>query len=69
MPDTAKEATEQYTYTFVKWLPEIAEVTKDQTYTAVYEATPVQYTVLFRDDDKTVIVEKDYDYGKTYVTP
>ena len=37
----AKDATEQYSYTFTGWSPEIVAVTGDATYTAQYEATPI----------------------------
>ena len=37
----SKEPTSEYIYTFAGWMPEIVEVTKDATYTATYDATPV----------------------------
>lgn len=36
-----KAADDEYSYTFKEWQPQIAEVTQDAVYTAVYEKTPV----------------------------
>ena len=56
-PDT------QYSYTFAAWSPTISPVTGDQTYTATYSSTLNKYTVTFKDEDGTVLLADDYDYG------
>ena len=60
-----KAADAQYTYTFDKWSPELAEVTEDVTYTATYTSTVNQYKVKFVDEDgETVLLEEtEYPYG------
>ncbi|MEE0861109.1 MAG: hypothetical protein UIC49_06570 [Paludibacteraceae bacterium] len=45
-----KPMDEGYTYTFIGWDPELAEVTKDATYTAVYAKTARKYTVTLKSD-------------------
>lgn len=62
-----KEATAQYTYTFSGWNPEIATVTADATYTAVYSSTVNQYTATISSNDETMgsvdVSEVTADYG------
>gem|GEM_PF-2533344 len=61
-----KASTAEYDYTFANWTPAVADVSGDATYTAVYTETRRNYTVLWVNDDTTVI-EKDENvpYGTT----
>ena len=62
--DPTKAGTDQYTYTFAGWTPEIVDVTASATYRATYSATVNKYTVTFVDDDGTVLkAATQYDYG------
>ena len=53
----------QYTYVFAGWSPELTEVTGPTTYTAVFDGTLNQYTVLFLDEDGTELDSQTLDYG------
>ena len=45
-----KKRTEEYSYEFDKWTPEITKVTSDQEYKATYKATKNKYTVTYIND-------------------
>ena len=65
-----KPMDDGYTYTFTGWDPELAEVTADATYTAVYAQTPRKYTVTLKSDVEgacSFTGAGAYDYGTTNV--
>jgi len=45
-----KKRTEEYTYEFDKWMPEITKVTSNQEYKATYKETKNKYTVTYIND-------------------
>ena len=63
--DATKAATDEYTYTFASWTPEVVAVTGEATYKATYTETVNKYSVTFVDeDDETVLLAAaQYDYG------
>ena len=59
-----KNATAEYTYTFVGWDPAISEVTGPVTYTAQFSETKNTYRIAFVDDNGTsVLLAGNYEYG------
>lgn len=59
-----KESTNQYSYTFAKWEPEIGKIYENTTYTATYYSTINKYTITWKDDDGSVLkVDNDISYG------
>ncbi len=66
--EPTKEATAQYTYSFLAWTPEISEVTGDATYTATYTSTPVDYTLKFCVDGE-VYKESTVPFGTAITGP
>ena len=64
--EPTKEGDAQYTYKFKGWAPEIAAVTGDVTYTAVFEQTVNEYTVTWKNWDGSVLeTDENVEYGKT----
>ena len=59
-----KEATDEYTYTFDKWTPELEAVTKDATYQASYKAEKNSYKVTWLDEDGSLLREDTVKYGE-----
>lgn len=62
-----KESTDEFTYTFNGWVPEITIVKGTATYTAQYTSQIRQYNITFIVGDDKVIVP--VNYGETPVYP
>ncbi|MBO4453190.1 MAG: InlB B-repeat-containing protein, partial [Clostridia bacterium] len=68
--DPSKPADETYTYSFAGWDPEVAEnCAGDAEYTATYNATYIEYTVAFYDEDGSPISSATYHYGDPINVP
>lgn len=57
-----KDATMQYSYTFVGWFPEIESVSGTATYTAVFDSSVRAYTITFV-NGSTPLQSDDVAYG------
>jgi len=68
-PNPHKDATDQYTYVFTGWSPELAEVTEDVVYKAVYASEVNKYEITFMDDCGNVVQKTMVDYGETPEEP
>ena len=66
---------ERYEYAFLGWSADgeavttVLPVTGDATYTAVYQKTPIEYTVVFRDESGNVYASGTYHYGDAVKIP
>lgn len=61
-----RTATDEFTYTFAGWSPEVTEVTEDpatQVYTATYNATKNKYTITLTGDGGEYTGAGTYEYG------
>ena len=59
-----KPRTQQSSYTFAGWSPELTEVSGAATYTAWYKEVLNQYTIIFVDEDGTELERQEVEYGK-----
>ena len=62
--EPTKAATVQYTYAFNGWTPAIGTVSGAATYKATYAATLNKYSVVFKNDDGTVLQSSNVSYGE-----
>lgn len=60
-----KAETAEYTYTFAKWSPNIATVTGDATYKAIYTSTKRKYAITFVDGNGAMLSTSEIEYGVT----
>jgi|GEM_PF-5487639 len=68
--DPTKESTVDKVYTFTGWTPELADVTANATYAAVYSEAARTYTVTWKDHDGTVLAsDSAVEYGSTPAYP
>ena len=58
-----RQRTQQYSYEFAGWSPELTAVSGDATYTALFDAIVNQYTVIFLNEDGTELDRQMVDYG------
>ena len=59
-----KTATAEFTYTFAGWTPEVVAVTGDAIYTATFTAAKNSYTIMWKNDDDSVIDTTTVAYGE-----
>ena len=64
-----KDADNTYTYTFKAWDAEVVACAGDATYTATYDSAYIDYTVIFKDEDGTVLSTETYHYGDAVTAP
>ena len=62
--DPTKDATDQYTYTFTGWTPEVVAATADAEYTATFSSTVNEYTITWKNDYGSVIDTTTVAYGE-----
>ena len=63
--DPVKASTEQLSYTFTGWKPELVAADGDAAYTATFQEGPRLYTVTWLDDEGNVIDQTSVPYGET----
>ncbi len=67
--DPERDSDETYTYTFLSWNKPLGTCTGNASFTAQYESTFINYTVVFKDYDGSVISRKTYHFGDTITIP
>ena len=67
--DPERASDETYTYTFLSWNKAFGTCTGNASFTAQYESTFINYTVVFKDYDGSVISRKTYHFGDPITIP
>lgn len=67
--DPEKAATKEFTYTFIGWSNDATICNEDITFTAVFDSTKNSYTIIFKNDDGTVLSTQTVEYGKAPKIP
>lgn len=58
-----KASTEQYTYTFSNWVPEVGPIYQDTTFVANYTSSINEYMITWKNYDGTILKEDSLSYG------
>ncbi len=61
--DAVKQGTDEYSYEFTGWTPDIAAAQGDAEYTATFREVKKSYTITWKNDDGTVIDTTTVEYG------
>lgn len=59
-----KQETQQYSYHFIGWEPELSAVTQDMTYTAIFNQSIKIYKVTWLDGKNEIIYQENLKYGE-----
>ena len=63
------KSTNTTTYTFNGWYKELGTCKGDATFKATYTSTYIDYTVIFKNEDGTVLSTNTYHYGNDVTVP
>lgn len=64
-----KPADGTYTYSFAGWDSNITSCTGNKVYTATFTSNYIDYTVIFKNYDGTILSSKTYHYGNAVTAP
>ena len=65
-----RDADNTYTYAFTGWDKAVSNVTGSTTYVATYKSSYIEYSIVFKDWDDTVLSSKtDYHWGDSVTVP
>ena len=67
--DPTRASDETYTYTFNGWDKPLGTCKGNATFKATYTPTYIDYTVIFENEDGTVLSRETYHYGDKIVAP